>query len=76
MPMASIDLVQHALVSLVALGAAGVLFRRLSGIGRPASTPGCSNCPSGGKTRRAAADPRADAPPAEHPLVFIRSPRR
>ena len=73
--MVSMDVVQHALVSLVALGAVAIRFRRLTGVGRPASTAGCAKCPSAPGSCHPAAP--ADTAPAraEHPLVFIRSSR-
>jgi hypothetical protein len=51
------DLVQHAVVSIVALGALGVVLRRVLGVfdRRPSTTPGattqgapgCSHCAAG-----------------------------
>ena len=66
------DLLQDAFVTLVALAAVAILFRRLWGAARPAATPGCANCPSAAGSCHV--DTPADAPPAraEHPVVFIR----
>jgi hypothetical protein len=60
---------QDAAVTAVALWAGWIVFRRVAGFVRPKGTaPGCANCPTGASARPAAAD--------EHPLVFIKSPRR
>lgn len=60
---------QDALVTGVALWAGVILFRRVSGFVRPKSAvPGCANCPSATATRAPIA--------GEHPLVFLKSPRR
>ena len=73
--MAPMDLLQDALVTLVALGAGVVLLRRVTGVGRPSSTPGCANCPSAAASCHVAAPAQAPASRPEHPLVFIRPSR-
>ena len=73
--MVSMDVVQHALVTLAAVGAGAHLFRRLSGVARPASTPGCAKCPSAPGACHPAAPVDTAPARAEHPLVFIRSSR-
>ena len=80
MPM---DLLQDAIVALVAVAAAVVLFRRLAGFARPAdAAPGCANCPSAaGACHTPASAPLSAATPTpssgvERPLVFVRSSRR
>lgn len=76
--MIVIDDMQHVIVALAALAAAGILLRRLVGVARPApgAAPGCANCPSNAPACHAAAP--AAAPTAdrtEHPLVFVRPPQ-
>ena len=76
MSMTAMNLVQDGLVTLVALGAGGLVFRRLLRFARPAKggAPACANYPSGrGHCQPASA--AAPAAPAERPLVFVRSPR-
>ncbi len=74
MPM---DLLQDAIVTLVAVAAAVVLFRRLAGFARPAdAAPGCASCPSGGGSCQAAPPAEAPAADTEHPLVFVRPSQR
>ncbi len=70
------DLVQHALVTLVAMAAVAIVLRRLVGVARPApgAAPACANCPSNATARprtSATATPQA----REHPLVFVRPPQ-
>jgi hypothetical protein len=76
--MITLDLVQHALVTLVAMAAAAILLRRLVGIARPApdAAPGCANCPSGGGSCQTAPTAEPSAARAEHPLVVVRPSRR
>ncbi len=58
---------QDAVVTIVALWAGWIVFRRVAGFVRPKGpAPGCANCPTAA-VRPAAAD--------EQPLVFIKSPR-
>lgn len=72
MPM---PLLQDALVTLVALVAAVVLFRRVAGFARPSdATPGCDNCPSAAASCQESQPVQAPAH-SEHPLVFIRPSR-
>ena len=73
--MAPMDLIQHALVTLVTLMAVAILFRRVTGFARPSSTPGCANCPSAAGACHVAAPMPAPAVRPEHPLVFIRPSR-
>ena len=73
--MAPMALLQDAFVTLVALVAVVILFRRVTGLVRPSSTPGCANCPSAaGSCDVATPAPAPEARP-EHPLVFIRPSR-
>ena len=61
-------------VTLVALAAMAILFRRLIGFGRPApdgSAPACANCPSAAGACHVAT-PGPLAARTEHRLVFIR----
>jgi hypothetical protein len=67
------EAIQHVVVTLVALGAGGVLARRVFGFFAPPaqSAHGCASCASG----TGACAPRAAAPPAAgQPVVFIRQP--
>ena len=80
--MMSMDLLQDALVALVAVAAATVLFRRLAGFARPAdAAPGCAHCPSGGGAcHTPASAPMSTTMPVppsgvERPLVFVRPSR-
>jgi hypothetical protein len=58
---------QDALVTAVALWAAVILFRRVSGFVQPKkAAPGCAHCPTAAK---------APVAGGEHPLVFIKAPR-
>ena len=79
------DLLQDIVVTLVALAAGGILFRRLIGFARPApdgSAPACANCPSaaGACHTPAAAPPSASTPVpsqgVERPVVFVRPARQ
>ena len=64
----SFELLQHIVVTIVALGAGAVIVRRVTGVVRtPAATPKCSSCPSA----RAHSQPRQ-----ESPLTLIRSADR
>jgi len=65
------EFLQHIIVSIVALGAAAIVVRRVAGIVRPprssAATP-CANCPS-------AAQHRVESPsaaPDVKPLTLVR----
>ena len=67
------ETIQHVVVTLVALGAGGVLARRVFGFLAPPaqSSHGCASCSSG----TGACAPRAATPPAAgHPVAFIRQP--
>lgn len=80
------DLLQHAVVTLVAVVAAWVVLQRVFGVfgpARAASGPGCASCASGqGSCGHVAAKPaaaRASAPPqadAPVPLTLHRPTRR
>lgn len=77
--MIVVDDVQHVIVALAALVAAGILVRRLVGAARPApgAAPACANCPSNATACHAAAPAppqAASADRTEHPLVFVRPP--
>ena len=79
--MAPMDLLQDAMVTLVALGAMGLLFRRVLGFARPApgAAPGCANCPSAATSCHPATAPApidGRPEPSEHPLVFVRPSQR
>lgn len=78
------NLLQDIVVTLVALAAMAILFRRLIGFGRPApdgSAPACANCPSAAAAcHTPAASPRSASTPdpspgVERPLVFVRPSR-
>ena len=75
--MTPMDLLQDAVVTLVAVGAVAMLFRRMAGAVKPSSTPGCVNCPSAAGACHVP-DQAAGGPGArvEQPLVFIRPPQR
>jgi hypothetical protein len=70
--MISADLIQDGVVTLIALGAATAIFRRVAASMRKTSEPKCSNCASG--CEPAAAEPRAGEA-VTHPLVVVRRPR-
>lgn len=79
------NLLQDIVVTLVALAAMAIVFRRLIGFGRPApdgSAPACANCPSAaGACHAPAASPRSASTPepsqgVERPLVFVRPSRQ
>ena len=83
--MVPMDLLQDVVVTLVALAAVGILFRRLIGFARPASdgaAPACANCPSAARACHTPASaplsPATPAPPSgvERPLVFVRPSRQ
>ena len=64
----TLDLLQHVAVTIVALGAAAVIVRRVAGVVRaPAGPSKCSSCPS------AAAHGH---PPQEIPLTLVRGADR
>ena len=73
------DLLQDVVVTLVALAAVGILFRRLIGFARPGAdgaAPACANCPSAAGACHAPAITSAStpgpSPGIERPLVFVR----
>ena len=79
------DLLQDVVVTLVALTAVGILFRRLVGFARPAAAgaaPACANCPSAaGACHTPAAALVSTSTPVpssgvERPLVFVRPSRQ
>ena len=76
------DLLQDVVVTLVALAAVGILFRRLIGFARPGAdgaAPACANCPSAAGACHAPAPSSAStpgpSPGVERPLVFVRPSR-
>ena len=80
------DLLQDVVVTVVALAAVGILFRRLFGFARPAAdgaAPACANCPSAaGACHTPTPNPVSASTPGpspsqgvEHPLVFVRPSR-
>lgn len=72
------DLVQHAIVTLVATAAVVIVLRRLAGAARPApgAAPACANCPAHAGACQVASAAAPTAPPrTEHPLVFVRPPQ-
>ncbi len=77
--MITMELVQHVIVTLVAMAAAGLVVRRLVGVARPApgAAPACANCPSNaGSCHVAPPLDAATAAPTTHPLVLVRPSRR
>jgi len=70
------EFLQNAVVTLVALGAGGVVVRRVLGVGAPRSRPpGCAKCASGHDACGSTA-PAATGGIVEHPVVLIRSSSR
>jgi len=76
------NLLQDIVVTLVALAAAGILFRRLVGFARPAAdgaAPACGNCPSAAGAchtpEPSSASTLEASQGAERPLVFVRPSR-
>lgn len=68
----SMEILQHAVVTLVALGASAALVRRVFGFAGPrAGRTGCAGCPSAqgvcGATTQA-----TSAATVQHPAVLIR----
>lgn len=54
------ELVQHAIVSLVALGALGVVIRKVRGVFEtrpPSQPPGCGTCAAGHAAQKKQAPP-------------------
>ena len=72
MSLAPMDLLQDAVVTLVACAAMAVLFRRVLGFARPSAGPGCANCPSAAKSCHTPEQTTAPSASSEHPLVFVR----
>jgi hypothetical protein len=61
------ELIQHAIVTLAALGAAGIVVQRVFGFLRPAPRQnGCASCPS---SRQACGTPSTQTSPP--PAVII-----
>ena len=73
--MANSEMLQHAIVTLVALGALAVIARRVLGfVGVRESKSGCSNCAS---SKSACATPTTAATrPTTHRAVLVRSTSR
>jgi hypothetical protein len=73
------ELLQHAVVTAVALGAAWVLVRRVFGVFAPeAKAPGCASCAAGQAACGHAAAPSRVEPAATGdvaPLTLHRRPR-
>ena len=73
MVVTPMELLQDAIVTLVAVGAAGVLVRRLVAFAKPRRSGeiACSSCPSStsSSTRRPSTPAHA---PETHPVVFVR----
>jgi hypothetical protein len=62
------ELLQHAVVTIVAIGAAILIARRVAGVVRtPGTQPKCSSCPSAKAHSQ---------PPREAPLTLIRNAER
>jgi hypothetical protein len=74
--MMPLDLLQDGIVTLVAVGAGGVILRRVFGFMRPATKSACGSCAAGKSSCATdAATPtttRAPGTPATHPMVLIR----
>lgn len=73
--MVNADMLQHGVVTLVALGALAVIARRVLGFVQVRDTrSGCPNCPSS----KGACAPRVtpDTQPTTHPAVLVRSTPR
>lgn len=69
----SIEILQHAVVTLVALAASAVLVRRVFGFVEPrASRIGCAGCPSAQGACRATTQATSGAT-VHHPAVLIRT---
>lgn len=70
--MMAVDWIQDGVVTLVALAAATMIFRRVTASMRKTSEPKCSNCASG-------CEPSPPSPQSSdavtHPLVVVRRPR-
>lgn len=72
----SMEIVQHAVVALIALAAGAVLVRRVFGfVGPRAGRTSCAGCPSAPGARGATPQPRTNAT-VEHPAVLMRSSAR
>lgn len=79
----TMDWLQHAIVTLTAVGAALLVARRLFGVARPApgAPSACANCPSSGHachpaTATSPASATGGSPAAVHPLTFVRTTQR
>ena len=65
-----IELIQHVVVTIVAIGAAAVIFRRVTGVVRlPGGESKCSSCPS-------AAAHGHPHPQQKFPLTLVRTADR
>ncbi|MCC6992488.1 MAG: hypothetical protein IT181_26020 [Acidobacteria bacterium] len=75
--MITAELVQHAVVTVVAMAAVAIVLRRLVGVARPApgAPPACANCPSNASARPRATSTSTPQARTEHPLVFVRPPQ-
>jgi len=70
--------VQDVLVALVALAAAALVARRVTGFAARDTSPKCANCAAGAPCAPAPPQPTAtagDGRAATHPLTFIRTTR-
>ncbi|MCC6990309.1 MAG: hypothetical protein IT181_14985 [Acidobacteria bacterium] len=68
-------LLQDVIVALTALAAAWVVARRVIGFAATERSPKCASCESGA-CAPASTSAGSVGRPAEHPLVFVRSPQR
>lgn len=67
------EIVQHAVVTLVALAASAVLCRRVFGFASPpAPGTGCAGCPSAQDACGATTQPTTGAT-VQHPVVLMRT---
>jgi hypothetical protein len=67
------EILQHAVVTLVALAASGLVFRRVFGfVGRRAGGSGCAACPSAKGACGGSTQVTSDAT-VVHPAVMIRT---
>jgi hypothetical protein len=71
--MMPVDLIQDGAVTLIAIAAATLIFRRVAGSMRKTAAAKCSNCASACETT--AGEPRTGEA-ATHPLVVVRRQTR
>jgi hypothetical protein len=69
-----LEMLQHAIVTLTAAGAAWVVFRRVFSVMKPTAGPKCASCPSATAAQRSRTQPtRHQELGAEaKPLTLIR----